>query len=282
MNNSATYKKLNLSYNQLQTLPDSIGELSRLQKLNLNYNRLTSIPKQIGKLKSLEILNLGYDENLNMSEDDNYCNCLTSLPSEIGDLESLNILYVTDNKLTSLPDQIGKLKKLEFLQLERNKIKKIPKGIGNLTNLKELSIYQNKLESLPYEITKLKNIERLWLNDNQLTAIPAELALFAESKSEDEIDISENNCIITSDDTDETRVLSLSEISMNVILKTNDLSQLLQIYKSFLDRDALPENIKADFKKICYEKIERIATEKFRSVERIRDNQRIRVSLPSI
>ena len=46
---------LDLSDNQLVSLPDSIGTLKKLQRLNLNQNKLSSLPASIQQLKALKV-----------------------------------------------------------------------------------------------------------------------------------------------------------------------------------------------------------------------------------
>ena len=49
---------LDLMYNQLTNLPNSIGHLTRLTQLDLIYNQLTSLPETIGNLTNLTELHL--------------------------------------------------------------------------------------------------------------------------------------------------------------------------------------------------------------------------------
>ena len=53
-----TLKKLDLRYNELKELPESIGELVNLQKLDLGYNKLKKLPESIKNLKKLKLLKL--------------------------------------------------------------------------------------------------------------------------------------------------------------------------------------------------------------------------------
>ena len=50
-----------LGFNQLKTIPHSIGLLSTLEILDLGKNHLVEIPESIGALKSLKYLYLYYN-----------------------------------------------------------------------------------------------------------------------------------------------------------------------------------------------------------------------------
>jgi leucine-rich repeat protein SHOC2 len=150
---------LELSRQQLNSLPESIGQLTNLVNLGLYDNQLTSLPSSIGQLISLEWLNI-------------CSNQLESLPEAIGQLTNLTELYINDNQLTSLPSSIGQLINLERLSLGGNQLESLSEAIGQLTNLKILGITNTQLVSLPESICQLTNLIALDISWNQLQSLP--------------------------------------------------------------------------------------------------------------
>jgi Leucine-rich repeat (LRR) protein len=104
--------KLDVSYRELTSLPETIGELVNLKLLNVSGNELTSLPETIGELVNLIELNVRGNE-------------LTSLPETIGELTNLEYLIVGENQLTSLPETIGKLS-LRKLDVSYNLLEELP------------------------------------------------------------------------------------------------------------------------------------------------------------
>jgi len=49
---------LDLSYNQIQSIPSEVDRLYKLKVLDLSHNQLQELPEEISKLKGLRILNL--------------------------------------------------------------------------------------------------------------------------------------------------------------------------------------------------------------------------------
>ena len=52
---------LEISYNQLTHLPNSIGNLTLLAKLYVGYNQLTHLPSSVGNLTMLKYLTIGHN-----------------------------------------------------------------------------------------------------------------------------------------------------------------------------------------------------------------------------
>ncbi|WP_310484847.1 leucine-rich repeat domain-containing protein [Chamaesiphon sp. VAR_48_metabat_403] len=180
--NGTSKFELNLEYNRLEILPDSIGKLNCLSAIDLNHNQLTSLPKDIGNLSSLTELNLAYNQLTSLPKSiGNFssltslyleCNQLVNLPVNIVNLSNLTRLGLGNNQLTSLPERIGKLSNLTTLNLSDNQLTSLPKSINNLTDLTSLDLDRNQLTDLPDNIGDLSNLTTLNLSDNQLTSLP--------------------------------------------------------------------------------------------------------------
>lgn len=176
--------ELGLYDRDLETLPESIGDLDALETLQVERNELTSLPKSIGNLSSLKILWLGGNHLTTLPESignlkslielDLVRNQLTTLPESIGNLSSLQILILDDNQLTTLPVSIGDLKSLRMLRLKGNQLITLPETIGNLKSLRYLVLECNQLTTLPESIGNLSSLT-LVIKNNPLKTFPASI-----------------------------------------------------------------------------------------------------------
>ncbi|MGF1933939.1 MAG: COR domain-containing protein [Nostoc sp. ChiQUE02] len=155
--------ELDLSNNQLSSLPPEICQLTQLTELDLRNNQLSSLPPEICQLTSLKLLSL-------------YNNQLSSLPLEFGQLSQLTKLYLHNNQISRLPSEFSQLTNMEVLSLNDNQLSSLPLEICQLTSLKVLSLYNNQLSSLPLEICQLSNLTKLSLLNNQLSSLPLEIS----------------------------------------------------------------------------------------------------------
>ncbi|XP_075924295.1 leucine-rich repeat-containing protein 63 isoform X2 [Petromyzon marinus] len=110
---------LNLSYNNLRSLPHELLELGGLEVLKLRNNPLSGLPQQLAGLSHLHTLVLSF--------------CLfTSLPQSVYNLPNLRMLDVSYNSITSLSDDIKNLRFLECLNMEGNHLTELPASFLSL------------------------------------------------------------------------------------------------------------------------------------------------------
>ncbi len=99
--------RLDISNNELELLPDSIGKFTEVRNLNLSHNKLKKLSPALGNLVKVERLDLN-DNNL------------TELPDSLGLCVNLWRLDVSNNKLTQNPSFLEKLKNLHMFKTKGN------------------------------------------------------------------------------------------------------------------------------------------------------------------
>ncbi|MAD41901.1 MAG: hypothetical protein CL623_05865 [Arcobacter sp.] len=108
-------KVLDLSFLNLNKIPQEIGCLENLEELNLAGNSLKELPEEIYNLKNLKVLILG--------DVISGGNNLTSLSRNIEKLTNLEVLKIVWNEdLKELPKEILKLPKLDLVLLSQRSI----------------------------------------------------------------------------------------------------------------------------------------------------------------
>ncbi|RHN66349.1 putative P-loop containing nucleoside triphosphate hydrolase, leucine-rich repeat domain, L [Medicago truncatula] len=90
-------------YQNITKLPDSIGNLVQLRYLDISFTNIESLPDTICNLYNLQTLNLS-----------NYWS-LTELPIHIGNLVNLRHLDISGTNINELPVEIGGLENLQTL-----------------------------------------------------------------------------------------------------------------------------------------------------------------------
>lgn len=140
---SETMNILTITNSGLESLPESMGSLTRLNTLRLNSNRLTTLPSSIGNLTRLKTLELNNNQ-------------LTTLPATCRELTILADLELNNNQFESIPESIIDLTLLQRLYLSHNNLTSIPVSVGNLRNLIVLNLNDNpNLRILPQEVIAL-------------------------------------------------------------------------------------------------------------------------------
>ena len=107
-----------------------------LKRLNLQFNLLKRIPDSIKKLDTVEEVDLS--DNL-----------FKRFPAAITTLPSLKVLLVKQNEVRNVSPKIGSMKVLRELHLDKNRIEKLPVELGQLKTLTVLSLSDNALAAFP-------------------------------------------------------------------------------------------------------------------------------------
>ncbi|KAG6434094.1 hypothetical protein SASPL_105716 [Salvia splendens] len=153
---------LDVHSNQLKCLPNSIGCLSKLKILNVSGNLLQQLPPTIENCRSLQELNANFNK-------------LRQLPDTMGfELLNLRKLSVNSNNLAFLPHSTSHLTELRVLDARLNCLRSLPEDLENLINLQILNVSQNfqYLETLPYSVGLLMSLVELDVSYNRIAALP--------------------------------------------------------------------------------------------------------------
>jgi internalin A len=211
---------LKLSHNRLKSLPRGSEKLTNLTNLDLSHNHFKSLPPGIAKLTNLTTLDLngnqltllppGIAKLTNLTHLDLNGNKLTSLPPEISKLTSLTTLLLWDNQLTSLPPEIIELTNLTLISLGNNQLLSVPMVITKMTNLTSLGLSYEQLTSLPPEIIKLTNLAAIHLFRNQFTSLPLAITELANLIA---IDLGQNQ--LTSLPPEIAKLTKLTHLDLN-------------------------------------------------------------------
>ncbi|GJJ08556.1 hypothetical protein Clacol_002774 [Clathrus columnatus] len=163
-------KVLDLSFNLIKAVPDSLGSFPSIDTLYFVQNKISVIEHFDQVCSTLRTLELGGNrirtiENLdaltNLRELWLGKNKITELRN-LGHLKSLKILSVQSNRITKIEALEG-LEELEELYLSHNGIKKL-EGLDKNLKLRTVDLGNNRIDVLE-NLSHLINLEELWVSD---------------------------------------------------------------------------------------------------------------------
>ena len=135
-------EKILLVSNFLQRVPDNIHILDKLSCLDLSKNQLKTIPVCLLEMPSL--CNLWLSENK-----------IAELPNQCNWSSSLKTLDLNDNLLQTLPKSMAKAK-LTSLHVARNNLYYLPPWIEQMASLQLFDVSGNpRLKNVPQKLEKL-------------------------------------------------------------------------------------------------------------------------------
>jgi hypothetical protein len=138
---------LDLSNNQLSTLPQELPQLHRLKVLFLNNNAFETVPTVLAQCPNLSMI--GFKANR-----------ITTLPEHALPPKT-RWLILTDNQLETLPASMGSLKHLQKLMLAGNRLQTLPDQLAACLNLELIRLAANQLQALPPWLLSLPRLT--WL-----------------------------------------------------------------------------------------------------------------------
>jgi hypothetical protein len=125
---------LDLSGNQLRTLPDDLPRLHGLRILFCSNNPFETLPAVLGRCASLDIV--GFKAN-----------AIEHVPP--GALPaSLRWLILSDNRIARLPETLGDCPRLRKLALAGNRLTALPRGIARCERLELIRLSANRFATL--------------------------------------------------------------------------------------------------------------------------------------
>jgi len=178
---------VDVSNNQLDTLPPQIRRLTNLQTLLLNNNPLMHAQiRQLPSLVSLETLHMrgtartvanfpaGVESLVNLKDLDLSYNELVRVPEALYKLSSLVRLNLSNNEIMELSTLMDTWERLEYLNVSRNKLTELPGSLCKLTSLRKIYLNGNQVDfaGIPASIGKLGNLEVFSASTNNLEMIP--------------------------------------------------------------------------------------------------------------
>ena len=149
--------KLDLSNNQISSIPTNISTQEQIQHINLNSNNLERIPGEVFSLM------LKFFDASN--------NKLVKLPDMLGSWTSIVELHLSGNKLIELPESFGGLDNLEVFYANSNQISSLPKSFSWLSRLKKLDLSDNIIQTIPESIGFLEMLTDINLSKNEIAKI---------------------------------------------------------------------------------------------------------------
>ncbi|CAI2384285.1 unnamed protein product [Moneuplotes crassus] len=177
---------LDLSHNEITSIPEEIHHLSNLLSLRLSHNKLTSLPESLSQMAGLKELEIGdnpslggffTDKSIIRLESLSYLNLsntgLTAIPLTLKKLPNLATLHLSHNNITDIKELCREeFTGLKVLDLSLNKVTEIPKAFAYfLIELNFLNVVNNELKRLPHNLGFHKTLKTVQLDGNPLKSI---------------------------------------------------------------------------------------------------------------
>ncbi|CAJ1852004.1 hypothetical protein PEKONANI_02790 [Aeromonas jandaei] len=147
-----TLEVLDLTGNQLSSLPDELAGFGKLRIIFCSENRFTELPEVLGRCPALTMVGFKANQIATVSA--------KALPA------GLRWLILTDNAIERLPDELGQCDALQKLMLAGNRLRELPTSLANCSRLELLRIAANRIERFPEWLLSLPRLAWLAYSGN--------------------------------------------------------------------------------------------------------------------
>lgn len=158
-----TLEVLDLTGNQLSTLPDELAGFGKLRIIFCSENRFSELPEVLGRCPALTMVGFKANQIVTVSA--------KALPA------GLRWLILTDNAIEQLPDELGQCDALQKLMLAGNRLRELPASLANCRNLELLRIAANRIERFPEWLLSLPRLSWLAYSGNPFSEGEEERAI---------------------------------------------------------------------------------------------------------
>lgn len=170
---------------QIEKLPKSIGQLSKLSDLELFNLPLTELDASIFEGLT-ELVSVNVSGLYNMSPD----KIQNVLEHMCLNCPNVQLLYINENRLTSLPENLYRMSDLRLLDAAFNKITHVP-SIQPIAPI-QLILDFNKISEFPADFCGVDDMELFTCVANNLQQFPAFLSNMEGGYAIQEIDLTTN------------------------------------------------------------------------------------------
>lgn len=147
-----TLEILDMTGNQLSSLPHDFDVLSKLKILFLSENNFTEFPSVLYHCASLEMIGFKTNKIAHIAE--------KAIPI------NTRWLILTDNQIKEIPKSIGLCHRLQKCMFAGNLLQQLPQEMANCSNLELFRISANKFETFPDWLWTMPKLSWLALAGN--------------------------------------------------------------------------------------------------------------------
>lgn len=165
--------QLFIANSEIETLPESLANLTSCTDVEVyNCPKMTQFPMALAMMPELISLNIGNNRQWSAEEILKGFKAVATGPSK----EKIQIMYMNSNNLEVVPAEIRNMKKLGMMDFSSNRIHTIEEAWGN--DIKPVQIYldNNQLSSFPVDekgvFCYMEDAETFSVKNNNFTEFP--------------------------------------------------------------------------------------------------------------